>query len=87
MRDEDVKRIAEAVKQSMLKRPEDMTLDELRPYASEFIRRNRIGKTARPKALKPCRDCGKMLGFMERRKPCPKCGHVNRHLETQDLTL
>ena len=55
----------------MLKKPENMTLTELRPYMAEFIRRKRKGKTARPAIHKLCPKCGKMTTARQRRLACP----------------
>lgn len=56
-----------------MKTPAKCTLEELQPYASEYARRLRMGKTARPKVLKPCPKCGKNFGARELRKHIPTC--------------
>lgn len=60
------------------KRPEDMSLTELRPYMAEYLRRKRGTKPARAAVLKPCKSCGTQLSARQRRYPCPKCGTYNR---------
>jgi predicted RNA-binding Zn-ribbon protein involved in translation (DUF1610 family) len=61
------------------KRPEDMTLAELKPFMSEYIRRMRTGKTTNP-ILRPCTKCGTLLNARQRRYACPKCGTYNREV-------
>jgi NADH pyrophosphatase NudC (nudix superfamily) len=68
-----------------MKQPEDMTLDELRPYMAEFLRRQRSGKPTTPPILKPCRECSEMLTARQRRYPCPKCGARNRNLAIAEV--
>lgn len=54
--------------------PTDLTTEQLRPYASEYLRRIRLGKTAKPKVLRPCpKGCGLSLGARELRKHIPTC--------------
>jgi hypothetical protein len=48
--------------------PEAMQTDELRPYASEYVRRIRRGRTARPKVMRKCEKCGVDLGSREMRQ-------------------
>lgn len=66
---------------SNLKYPEEMTLAELRPYMAEYVRRQRLGKAARPRIEKPCRLCGTMLSARARRLACPTCGAYNREVK------
>jgi len=56
-----------------MKRPADMTLPQLRPYASEYARRMREGYTARPKVMRPCPKCGKQFGARDLREHKPRC--------------
>ena len=58
----------------------DMTLAELKPYMSEYLRRKRSGKTPVPPILKPCKQCGNMLSARQRRYACPQCGTYNREV-------
>jgi hypothetical protein len=52
-----------------------MTLEELRPFYAEFLKRS---GAHRPATLAPCHKCGKMLSARERRAACPNCGASNR---------
>jgi hypothetical protein len=63
-----------------MKRPEDMTLGELKPFFAEFLKRKRKGRTPNPPILKPCKQCGRNLNARERRYACPKCGTYNREV-------
>ena len=56
---------------------ESLTLDELRVFVAECARRT-SANAGRPASLKPCHQCGEMLGARERRAACPKCGARNR---------
>jgi hypothetical protein len=58
---------------ALLKAPEDCTLKELRPYASEYARRLRLGKSSRPKILRPCHKCGVDYGARDLRAHIPTC--------------
>jgi hypothetical protein len=57
-----------------MKDPSDMTLKELKPFMAEYIRRKRKGRTARPRVMKPCPNCGTELTATERRYKCRVCG-------------
>jgi ribosomal protein L32 len=63
------------------KRPEDMTLPELRPYMAEYLWGKRGTKPARAPVLRPCKQCGEMLNARQFRYPCPKCGTYNREVK------
>jgi hypothetical protein len=57
-----------------MKLPEKCTVEELQPYHAEYVRRLRLGKTARPKVYKPCPKCDREdLGARELRAHIPVC--------------
>lgn len=56
-----------------MKSPDKCTIDELKPYASEYSRRLRLGKTARAKVVRVCPKCGGQFGARELRAHIPKC--------------
>jgi ribosomal protein S27AE len=62
------------------KRPEDMSLSELRPYMAEYLSRKR-GTNPTRVVLRPCKECGEMLSARQRRYACPKCGTYNREVK------
>lgn len=57
----------------MLKKPEDCTDDELRPYAAEYARRKATGRSNKPKVLRPCPVCGELFGARELKAHRPHC--------------
>lgn len=56
-----------------MKSPSKCTTEELEPYAREWMRRNRAGRTPRAKVLKPCPKCEQSFGARELRKHIPVC--------------
>lgn len=57
-----------------------MTRDLSRIPTAELraeINRRLARQSPKPKTLKPCQACGKLLGARERRQPCPACGARN----------
>lgn len=57
-----------------MKNPAEMTTDELQPYASEFMRRQNLGRANKPQTLRPCpKGCGQMLGARALRAHIPRC--------------
>lgn len=56
-----------------MKAPEKCTLTELEPYAREWLRRIRAGKTPRVKVMRPCPKCALQFGARELRKHIPVC--------------
>jgi hypothetical protein len=57
-----------------LPNPEDMTLEELKPYVTEFYRRTRASQPSpRAKVQRPCHICGVSFGARELVSHIPLC--------------
>lgn len=56
-----------------MKTPDKCTDAELEPYAREWLRRIRVGRSPRAKVLKPCPKCGLEFGARELRQHRPVC--------------
>lgn len=56
-----------------MKTPTQCTLEELEPYAREWMRRIRAGRSPRAKVLTPCPKCGNKFGARDLRKHIPAC--------------
>lgn len=56
-----------------MKSPDKCTDAELEPYAREWMRRIRAGKSPRPKVLRACPKCRLPFGARELRQHIPLC--------------
>ena len=60
--------------------PDDMAVEELRPFARAYHRKMHLGQKPINKKVQPCKQCSTELTARQRRYACPKCGTYNREV-------